>query len=92
MSRLESLDVSYNKLTEIADVCGSSGTLKHLNLSNNLLKDLPEWITLLKNIQNLNLSFNPLSKTSTCDLRMAKVVQFKFLCITVKNLYIFIVV
>lgn len=76
--RLESLDVSFNKLTEIADVCGSSGTLKYLNFSNNLLKELPEWIALLSNIQNLNLSCNPLSKTSTNDLRMAKVNLEKF--------------
>lgn len=71
--RLELLDVSFNKLTEISEVCGSSGSLKHLNISNNLIIDIPEWIISMENVRYLDLSFNPLDKLFSLDLKMAKV-------------------
>lgn len=72
LKRLKVLDVSHNKLTELADVCGSVSTLEQLNLSHNLLKELPEWILLLENVKNLDLSFNPLESTCHVHLKKAK--------------------
>lgn len=72
LKRLEFLDLSHNKFTHVADVCGSALTLEHVNLSHNLLKDLPEWILLLEKVKILNLGYNPLGKTSHGHLKKAK--------------------
>lgn len=72
LKRLEVLDLSENKLSKIADVCGSTATLQYLNLSCNCFEELPEWILFLEKVRTLNLSYNPLHGTFHLHLKKAK--------------------
>lgn len=56
---LQNLDVSYNKLDDLNPVLIRCTHLKTLNLSDNLLKNLPDALgTAIRNLIDLNLSHN----------------------------------
>ncbi|XP_009132081.1 probably inactive leucine-rich repeat receptor-like protein kinase At5g58150 [Brassica rapa] len=62
MIKLQSLDLSRNKITSLPSDLWSLDSLKHLNLSSNLISDpLPSNIGNFVSLQTLDLSFNTFS-------------------------------
>lgn len=86
LKRLQCLDLSYNQLSEVADVCGSVSTLHDVNLSHNCLTEFPEWVLMLENVKNLNLGFNPLSKLCHTHCKGAKWYQVEVCHLEMLNL------
>jgi Leucine-rich repeat (LRR) protein len=56
-SRLEELDVSENKISQLD---GAPGTIRHLRITNNYLSDLTSW-NHLSNLQYIDVSSNGLT-------------------------------
>jgi hypothetical protein len=68
INNLETLNVSYNRLTEVPKHLPKS--LISLNLSNNDITKLPDTNIFPKDIQHINLSFNKLSELPECILEL----------------------
>lgn len=55
MTSMCELDLSYNKIKEIPVSLGRVGTLKKLNLSNNLISVVPEELGIAQILEVLDL-------------------------------------
>lgn len=63
MSKLETIDTSYIQMTGVPAEIGQLKNLRSLNLSNNLIMNLPNELANIKaNLKDLDLSGNPLSQ------------------------------
>ncbi len=69
MSKLEQLDVSYNKMTGMPAEIGQLTKLESLNYSFNKIDTLPNEITNLTQLKELNLTGNPIPASRITQLR-----------------------
>ncbi|MDP1723914.1 MAG: leucine-rich repeat domain-containing protein [Alphaproteobacteria bacterium] len=58
LSKLKTLDLSYNELMELPEVIGNMRDLDDINLDHNRLSDLPETMVNLKKLSALSLKGN----------------------------------
>lgn len=72
--KLETLDLSNNKIKTIPDVLKTITTLKTLNLNENIIEIFPISICKIKNLCYLELSFNkiPMIPNEICELKQLR--------------------
>jgi Leucine-rich repeat (LRR) protein len=78
--KCKSLDLSYQKLTEIPQEVFELENLEILNLSNNELSELPIEISRLKRLKRLNISYNDFEDLPYKQLKAMK--HLELLCVT----------
>lgn len=70
MSQLKNLDVSFNKMTGMPAEIGQLSNLETLNYSYNNISGIPDELSHLKNnLKEINLTGNPLSRSSIAKLK-----------------------
>ena len=57
---MQLIDLSHNRIGKIEHVCGVS-SLKFINLSHNLITEVPEDVLQLVELENLDLGFNKIT-------------------------------
>jgi GTPase SAR1 family protein len=78
LTRLQSLDLSYNQLTALPESLRQLTQLQSLNLSNNRLSVFPESIGQLTNLRELHLDGNRLS---VLPIQIGKLINLRMLCL-----------
>lgn len=63
LERLKVIDLSYNQIKELPNVCKSMRTICYLDVSHNHLSTFPEWILQLRNALTIKLDNNPIKSS-----------------------------
>lgn len=68
LSRLEFLDLSFNKLKKLPNEIILLNALKSLKIAKNKLAELPSGLSRLRRLENLDLSYNRLTSLGPLQL------------------------